>query len=174
MEMSTTILMENFEVNAVVNIGTAGGLQEDMKVLDIVVSLQVVHHDIDVPGWEKGFDLKERCYYSNEELVKIMRLVVQGEESSVWFGNIVTGDSFVYKDEQFNEIMKNYSGALCAEMEGASIAQVCQHYEKPFIIIRSLSDIVHHEENGMTFDEYAERASKRSALWCQKFVEVKG
>ncbi len=169
--MSTTILMENFDVDGVVNIGTAGGLQKEQNVLDVVVSVQVTHHDIDVPGWEKGFDLDERCYFSNPSFLEMMRNVVGTENKQVWFGNMITGDCFIYRDKQIEEINEHYPTALCAEMEGASIAQVCDHYKKPFIIIRSLSDIVHHEESSMMFEEYAQKASKRSALWCEKFIE---
>ncbi len=170
--MTTTILLENFQVSKVINIGTAGGIQSHLKVLDVVVSLQVTQHDLDVPGWDKGFDKAGFCYYADERLVENIRLLTEKEEDRVWFGNIVTGDCFIYLEEQLDRLKKEYPEALCAEMEGASIAKVCDHYKIPFIIIRSLSDIVFQEGNEMSFDEYADKASARSAKWCEKLIEM--
>ncbi|MFV0479497.1 MAG: 5'-methylthioadenosine/adenosylhomocysteine nucleosidase [Anaerorhabdus sp.] len=168
--MSTTVLLENFEVEIVVNIGTAGGLHPDMKVLDVVIAKQVTCHDLDVPGWEKGFDDEERCYYSDQKLLDVMHKITGDDQ--VWIGNMVTGDIFVCRDEQIKQIKKNYPNALCAEMEAAAIGQVCTHYQKPFLVIRSLSDIAYQDNNQMTFYEYEVRASERSANWCVKFVEA--
>ena len=50
--MATTILLENFSIDCIVNIGTAGGLQVQQNILDAVISTQVVQHDYDTsPGW---------------------------------------------------------------------------------------------------------------------------
>ena len=43
--MATTILLENFSIDCIVNIGTAGGLQVQQNILDAVISTQVVQHD---------------------------------------------------------------------------------------------------------------------------------
>ena len=53
--MSTTLLLEHFDVDGVINIGTAGGLLENQEVLDVVISTRIAHHDVEVPGWNHGF-----------------------------------------------------------------------------------------------------------------------
>ena len=53
--MSTTLLLEHFDVDGVINIGTAGGLLENQEVLDVVISTRIAHHDVNVPGWNHGF-----------------------------------------------------------------------------------------------------------------------
>lgn len=168
--MSTTVLLENFDVDEVINIGTAGGIHRDLEVLDVVVSTRVAHHDVDVPGWDKGFDGRS-SYVADKELVNKFQRIKEDNER-IWFGDIVTGDCFVMTPLQVESIEKNYPGALCAEMEGASIAQVCTHYKKPFVIVRSLSDIVYLENNEMTFEEYVQKASERSARWCEKLMSL--
>lgn len=170
--MSTTLLFEHFDVTGVVNIGTAGGLDQRQNVLDVVVSKKVAHHDVDVPGWPKGFDQEKTCYTADPKMISAVEEITKDSSETVWFGNIVTGDCFVYRDEQIARIQEEFAGALCAEMEGAAIAQVCVHYGCPFVILRSLSDITHKAGNEMTFDEYAVKASIRSAKWCEQFIEV--
>lgn len=171
--LSTTILFEHFDIDGVVNIGTAGGLNINQEVLDVVVSEKVAYHDIDVPDpyWPKGFDQNKTCFKADEHYVNVIKEITSENKDRVWFGNIVTGDGFIYREDQIERIQREYPGALCAEMEGAAIAQVCRHYNKPFIILRSLSDITHKQNNEITFDEYAIKASQRSASWCEKFIK---
>lgn len=169
--ISTTIMFEHFKIDGVINIGTAGGLDMKEEVLDVVVSTRVAHHDIDVPGWDVGFDQERNSFIADQKMIDCLKSIVD-ESDRVWFGDIATGDCFIYREDQIQRIMKDYPTALCAEMEGAAIAQVCRHYQCPFVIIRSLSDITHKEGNELSFDEYAEKASSRSALWCEKFIQV--
>ncbi len=172
--ISTTILFEHFDINGVINIGTAGGLDPRQEVLDVVISERVAHHDIDVPGpdddWPKGFNQDKTCYQADQGMLDVLKEITKDSKERVWFGNIATGDCFIYREDQIQRIQADYPGALCAEMEGAAIGQVCRQYNCPFVIIRSLSDITHKENNEMTFDEYAVKASERSAMWCERFI----
>lgn len=170
--LTTTLLFEHFDVSGVVNIGTAGGLVSNQSVLDVVVSKKVAYHDVDVPGWPKGFNQTKTCYIADSEMIKAVEQVTQDTQETVWFGNIATGDCFVYRDDQLQRIQQEYPEALCVEMEGAAIAQVCTHYGCPFVILRSLSDIAHQAGNEMTFDQYAAKASVRSAKWCERFIQA--
>ena len=170
--MCTTILLENFDISGVVNIGTAGGLSHDEQVLDVVISDKVAHHDMDVSvfGWPLGFEQDKTCYKANDDYIKIMKKIIE-KEDRVFIGNIASGDSFIHRDDQIDLINKNFPNALCAEMEAAGVAQVCKHYDIPFIVIRSLSDITVKEGNDLDFNTYVSLASKRSAVWCKKFIK---
>lgn len=50
--------------------------------------------------------------------------------------------------------------ALCVEMEGASIAQVCFLSHIPFLVIRSISDVTNND-NVITYEEFLESSSKK-------------
>ena len=52
--------------------------------------------------------------------------------------------------------------ALCCEMEGASIAQVCYLSHIPFLVLRSISDIPNND-NVVTYEEFLESSSKKVA-----------
>ncbi len=170
--MTTTVLCEHYDVKGLINIGTAGGLKDDEEVLDVVVSTKVAHHDVDVTpfNWPRGFDQTKTCYCADERYVKAIKSVINSKDR-VWVGPMVSGDSFIYNEKQVSEILKYYPEALCAEMEAAAVAQVATHFNKPFVIIRSLSDITLRENNDLAFDEYVVIASKRSAEWCYKVVD---
>ena len=173
--LSTTVLFEHYDVDFVINIGTAGGLLADQNVLDVVVSTCVAHHDMDLSvfEWPKGFNQDKTCYQADPNLVELVSRIIQ-EKDHVWVGPIASGDSFIYNEQQVAMIKKDYPEALCAEMEAAAIAQVCRHFNKPFVVIRSLSDITLKSDNHLTFNEYIILASERSALWCEKIVHEYG
>ena len=50
---------------------------------------------------------------------------------------------------------------ICAEMEGASVAQVCSKWKVPFVVIRSISDIG-DETSEEDFRAFTPLAAKRA------------
>ena len=171
--LTTAILLERYPIKGVINIGIAGGLDPREEVFDIVISERTAHHDIDIPGdnWPKGFDQTKTCFRSDAGYVKTARKVMKKMHQKAWIGDMVSGDQFIYRNKQITEILKNYPTALCAEMEGASIAQVCSRYKVPFIVIRSLSDIARKKNNEKSADFNVVQAADASALFCEKFLE---
>ncbi len=174
--ISTTLLLQNFEIEGVINIGTAGGLQKGQKVLDVVVSDKVCYHDYDlyVEHWSyrKGFDYEPALFKADSNYINIVKKIIEDNNDRVWIGPTVSGDMFVNKQSQIDKILSEYPEALCSEMEAASIAQTCEIFDTPFVIIRSLSDITVEEGNDLTFDEYVSKASVRSAYYTAKFIDV--
>ena len=84
---------------------------------------------------------------------------------------IASGDRFV-DHSMATKLIEEYPQAVCAEMEAGAIAQVCSHYQIPFVILRSLSDVAWKQENALDFETYKELASRRSAQLCERFVEA--
>lgn len=168
--MATAILLERFDIEFIINIGTAGGLNQDQNILDAVVSERVVQHDFDtspVDG-EAGLGL---YFDADQALAETCRKVLTRMNIAVHHGLIASGDCFVARDEDVNRIKKYYPNAICAEMEAGAIAQVCAHYKMPFVVLRSLSDITHKADSHMDFIEYVEYAAKRSAEFCREFMK---
>lgn len=170
--ITTTLLIEHYDITGIINIGTAGGLVDNQKTLDVVVSIKVAQYDIDVVGWSKGFNQDKTCYKANEKYIDVIKNIIQENNDRVWVGNIASGDQFVCRDDQVNYILANYPDAICAEMEAGAVAQTCSYFNIPFVIVRSLSDITLHPSNELTFEEYVEKAAARSAIWCEKFVNA--
>ena len=63
----------------------------------------------------------------------------RGGAPAVHRGLIATGDQFI-KDEHRHSILNDFPDALCVEMEGGAIAQVCHLNQVPFIVVRVISD----------------------------------
>ncbi len=61
--------------------------------------------------------------------------------------------------------------ALCVEMEGASISQVCHLCNIPFLVIRAISDSAYEKDNHHGFEEFLEISSKRAAKFIEEFID---
>lgn len=168
--MATTILLENYNIDAVVNIGTAGGLAPCQEVLDAVISTRVVQHDMDTSAidGEEGIGL---YFDADKDLADICVEALSALDVQVYQGLVASGDQFIADESQLKRLHMHFPEAICAEMEAGAIAQVCTHYHIPFVVLRSLSDVAHKEDSHMDFLTYVGHASKRSAAFCKELMK---
>lgn len=168
--MATTLLMKNYPITTVLNIGTAGGLCTNQEVLDLVISDKIVQHDYDtsILDGEEGIGL---WYQADQELVSLCKTIFTNLNECCHIGLVASGDQFIAEEEQLRILEQKFPKAMCAEMEAGAIAQVCTFFHVPFVVIRSLSDIAHKEKSHLDFCEYVHMASKRSAMLCKEVVK---
>lgn len=171
--LSTTLLLDHFDIDCVINIGSAGGLKRCQNVGDIVISSKVVHHDVDITAF--GREIGEvpdmpRFFEPDADLLYKVNDILKKLNIDSHIGLIGSGDQFISRQDQVDKIITNFPDIMCAEMEAASIAQVCHIYNVKFIITRSLSDIFNKGENHIQFDEYLKEASQKSAKMCYHLI----
>lgn len=172
--ISATLLFENYKIDHLINIGSAGGLDLSQEVGDVVISSAITYHDVDVTAFNYKYGQMAggpEKFIPSEYLMDITQKVLNEMNVTSHVGLIVSGDTFVCNNTHVEKIKEHFPEAMCAEMEAAAIAQVCNVYQIPFIIIRSLSDIFNKGDNGIQFDEYIITASKSSATMCKKVIE---
>lgn len=163
--MATTIMHERFSPSAVINTGSAGGFSEALEVGDIVISTQVVHHDVDVTSFDYEYGQvpgMPAMYLADESLIEKATVALKDLAVPCSVGIIATGDSFMDDPERVRFVSEKFPTLLAAEMEAASVAQVCYQYDKPFVIIRALSDIA-GKESTVSFDAFLTTAAKNAA-----------
>lgn len=127
--------------------GVAGGVDPELRVGDIVVSTDLVQHDVDVTplGYERGTIPDETpAWQANEQLTELaMQAAADIEGIQAKAGRVASGDQFIASAEGVQFLASQF-GAACAEMEGAAVAQVCARAGVPFVVIRSISDTADH------------------------------
>lgn len=141
----TQILVDCFDVTAVVNTGIAGSLRNEINIGDIVLSKDALHHDMDstgfgyAPGQVPRMDVLS--FQADERLVELAKECCGRVNPDIqsFVGRVVTGDQFI-SDKAKKEWIKNQFEGYCTEMEGAAIAQACYLNQVPFLIIRAISD----------------------------------
>ncbi len=170
---TTQILIDNIKVDYIFNIGVAGGIDKSLKVGDIVLGEKLVQHDFDITAFNhaKGFIPGVGESVSTDEyLLSVSSKVFEDENISHKTGVIASGDIFC-TETWMSEKINNKFNALCVEMEGASIAQVCYLSHVPFLIIRSISDVPNND-NVITYEEFLSSSCKVVASAMSKILKV--
>ncbi|MBE0424987.1 MAG: 5'-methylthioadenosine/S-adenosylhomocysteine nucleosidase, partial [Lutibacter sp.] len=78
-------------------------------------------------------------------------------------GDIASGDQFISSLKKIKKLNKKLPTAICVEMEGAAVAQVCFEYEVPFSIIRVISDKA-NDNATIDFPKFANSIASKYAL----------
>lgn len=173
--MATTLLIQHFNVDAVINTGSAGAIQEGMAIGELVISKELTYHDVnnEVFGYSYGQipQMPER-YVADAELSQKVEETAVDQTWDIHTGLIVTGDSFVGSTDEINKIKEHFPLALVTEMEGAAVAQTCNQFNIPCVVIRAVSDTA-DEEASVDFDEFVVLAGKRSAELVLSFIKNK-
>lgn len=171
--MSTTILLERFHPDYIINTGSAGGLNPQLNVGDVVISSEVRHHDVDVTafGYEYGqVPQLPAAFEADAKLIQIAEASAKEIEGiQTVKGLITTGDSFMSDPDRVEYIKTKFTNLQAVEMEAAAIAQVAYQFGTPFVIIRSLSDIA-GKESDISFDQFLNTAAVNSATLVMKIT----
>jgi adenosylhomocysteine nucleosidase len=173
--MSTTILLEKYKPDCIINTGSAGGYNPELNVGDAVISTEVRHHDVDVTafGYEYGqVPQLPAAFIADEKLINVAEHAANEIENfQIVKGLIATGDSFMEDPVRVDFVRKKFEDLQAVEMEAAAIAQVAYRFEVPFVIIRSLSDIA-GKESELSFDQFIDKAALHSSTLVMKMVEA--
>ncbi len=173
---TTQIMIDKFGIEYIINIGSAGSINDEIKYGDIIIGKYVLQHDFDITafGHEKGYISNIGVKLeSNKKLIKRCEYVIKNMKNLEYrciVGTIATGDIFCTSKKMKDKIRTKFD-ADCVEMEGAAIAQVAYLSDIPFIIIRSISDTP-NEENQIDFNKYLKMAANRCALFIEKLLQA--
>ena len=172
------LVLSDYDVGCVINIGSAGGLQPDQRVLDLVVPREVVYTDVDLtafglaPGQMHG---EPPRFFPDPRLLAIFdRLVAEGAvPHTCHHGLLGSADSHIARPGQVAQIRERFCNeVLCVEMEGGAVAHVCTRFGVPFLILRALSDVpAHGGDCALDFQRFLTRASAASARICLELVQ---
>jgi adenosylhomocysteine/aminodeoxyfutalosine nucleosidase len=170
--LTATIMIEKFGVEKLLFSGVAGAINPKLKIGDLIVAKGLVQHDLDITAFGHPFGYVpegEVCTLADEELLKISQDVAKDLNLELKSGIIATGDQFVASSEK-KEWIEGTFEADALEMEGASVAVVCDALNVPFFILRAISDSADMDA-GFDFDEFLKSSAKVSADFIVKMVE---
>lgn len=174
--MATTLLIQLYKPDYVINTGSAGGFNDALQVGDVVISNELRYHDVDatVFGYEFGqVPGMPANYLPDSFLVEVAEKAAKEIDVQVLTGLITSSDSFMDDEVRVNAVKELFPTVHAAEMEAAAIAQVCYQFKQPFVIIRSLSDIA-GKGTKVSYEQFLKTASVNSANLVQLIVKELG
>ena len=165
----TQILVDDFGVDYVINTGIAGSLKAEIDIADIVISSDVLHHDMDATGF--GYPLGQIPRMDTLSFKADDRLIELAKEFTsvgVHVGRVVSGDQFI-SDKAVKERISSEFAGYCTEMEGAAIAQAAYLNKVPFVILRAISDKA-DDSATMDYPTFEKQAIANSVLLLKELV----
>ncbi|MEG1856767.1 MAG: 5'-methylthioadenosine/S-adenosylhomocysteine nucleosidase [Acinetobacter sp.] len=180
---ATAIAIERYKPIAIINQGTSGGHDPDLKVYDIVLGKYTTNigafrtpklaagQGADSLQWNEAFDVLPadesdpepiaiRKFQANNDLIAAAeKAKVRYSKGQVVEGTIGSADVWNNELDRIAFFHKNY-GTSVEEMEAASVAQVASQFNVPFLGIRILSNNI---TNNGAYDPGTGEA-------CQEFV----
>jgi adenosylhomocysteine nucleosidase len=179
----TTLLADRFGCRAVVFSGVAGGLDPALAIGDIVVADRVIQHDAGVledervrvyqPGHAPIINPTDRLGYpaDPELLVRVRdRLDGMAVPGQIVYGTVLSGDQYLNCGTT-RDRLRHELGGHAIEMEGGAVAQVCEAFGIPWLVIRALSDLA---GGGALFDftTFVDQAAATSATILRRLLPV--
>lgn len=135
-------LFNFYDVDNIIRIGSAGALQDDLKVMDIVIGMGACTDS----NYASQFNLPGT--YAPTASYELLDKAVKAAEklgTPVTVGNIVSTDVFYNANEKANDSWKSM-GALCVEMEAAALYMNAAKAGKKALCMLTISDHIYTGE----------------------------
>lgn len=175
--IASTLLCARYNPDLLISIGVAGGLLESQNTGDMVFSDQAIQADFDTSAID-GPQGIGKVFEADAALAASLMQTAAGLEMPAVSGAVATQDLFMADPKDYERLMRLFPQSVCSEMEGGAIAQTASAFGVPFVVIRSLSDVVVKDDNPMQFDQFAPMASQKAAMlleaWCQALSDRSG
>ncbi len=157
-----------YSPDCIINTGIGGGTCTKTHIGYVVIADKTVQHDMDttVLGDEAGtlFLPEESIVYlpCDENLISRLKKACDTVGGVKYItGTVATGDRFISGKENRQSLNDNF-GAVCCEMEGGSIGQVCRINKVPFAVLRSISDSMSEEDDAVEYSTFSKAAAELS------------
>ncbi len=170
--LTATTMLEMFACDMLLFTGVAGAVNSELKIGDLVVATKLAQHDLDITifGHPYGYVPGGSVYVESDPDLRALAKVVAAKMGvKLHEGIIATGDQFIASEERKEFIARTFK-ADALEMEGASVAVVCDALGVPFFILRSISDAADMDA-GFNFEEFVQSSAKISAEFLMKMLD---
>ncbi len=180
---TTAQLINDFNVEEIIFTGVAGAINSTLNIGDIVIGKNLYQHDMNASPLFEQFEIPmlEKKFLETKDATKLIEAsnyFLNNYEQyintsaalnfnincpKVIYGDIASGDQFISSKQKIKVLNTKLPTAVCVEMEGAAVAQVCYEYQIPFSIIRIISDKA-NDNATLDFSKFANSIASNYAL----------
>ena len=189
---TVTHLILEFKVDRIVFTGVAGAISPDLNIGDIVIGQHLYQHDMDARPLMRRFEIPltgKTSYEIPRQNIDTMAQAVHNflknnkefrkllAEQNILhpklvIGDIASGDLFISSQAMKDAMLRHLPSVVCAEMEGAAVAQVCDDYEVPLTVIRVISDNANEEAHTSAIGFVNQHAGEYSFSILDQYIQI--
>ncbi len=170
--LTASTMIQKFGCDTLLFSGVAGGINPKLEIGDLIIADKLCQHDLDITafGHPHGYVPEGNVFIETNANLRNIAIEVANEKNlKVIVGTIATGDQFVHSSER-KEFIETTFKADALEMEGASVAVICDALNIPFFILRAISDTADMEA-GFDFEEFLKSSAQTSAEYLIEIVK---
>ncbi len=149
--LSTQFIIDKYNPNVLINFGSVGAVNSNIKIGDYYIVDKCAQFDFDV----REIDPVPLGYIQDYDKVFFENYCPNLTYNKTTLG---TSDKFTSKKEVIDEVIN--MGCDIRDMEGASIAQVCTSNQVNLIILKGVTDVYGSGTDGEQFKENLNKISK--------------
>jgi len=189
---TATQLIVDYGVDSIVFTGIAGGISPEASVGDVVIGQRFFQHDMDARPLMRRFEIPltgKTSFGTDDYRMEIMSEAVhnflkkskdfrqQLQQSDIanpkmLVGDIASGDLFISGSDMKKSLIRNLPSVVCAEMEGAAVAQVCDDYGVPLTVVRVISDVADESAHKGAIDFVSKHAGDYSLGIIKEYIAL--
>ena len=144
---------------------------------DVVVAQRLFQHDMDARPLMRRFEVPltgKTSFEIAEKQVEMSRQAVYNflknakdfraalvendiEQPRLFVGDVASGDLYLSTQDMCKALNRNLPSVLCADMESAAVAQVCDDYGVLLCVVRVISDSFEESRHADTAKDFVER-----------------
>ena len=160
-------LFEQYDVDRIMRIGSAGAFSDDIKLMDVVMAQGACTNSNFAAQYRLGGTFAPIADFG------MLRTAVEVSEKlgvTPHVGNVLSSDVFYNDDPDFNDRWKRM-GVLCVEMESAALYMIAARLQKQALGIFTISDHLYRpealsaEERQTSFDEMMKIALETAYIY---------
>ena len=170
----TQILIDQFNVEYIINVGVAGGLNPELNIGDWVIASDCTKVEGETLFDDKEIaanEFKTETYIEmNQKLIKVAEEgvnLLRGNQKA-FIGYVASEDEFVCSMKVQKHIYTPHT-AYCAEMEGTSIANTCFWNQISFVMVRIISDKADQNPD-MNFEDFVDESARNTSRVIENIV----
>ena len=138
-------LINEFGVKQLIRLGSAGSLQEEVDLRNLVIAMSASHNS----GMYKHI-FNDDYFAPTADFSMFQKAIDIANATSVRYhaGNVLSSDTFYFDDKSYYELWSKFN-TLCVEMETAALYTLAAKYNVKALSILTISDSV---VNGKSLD----------------------
>jgi adenosylhomocysteine nucleosidase len=190
-----TLLADRFRCRTIVFAGVAGGLDPELHIGDVVIADRVIQHDAGViederlhryqAGHVPFINPTDRLgYAADHQLIGRVKQCLEAftlpalsrtagghdQPPRIAYGTILSGDQYLHCAATRARFQRDVGG-LAIEMEGGALAQVCESFGIPWLVIRALSDLAGRDSR-FDFTAFVDEVAAASARILRRVLPI--
>ena len=173
--IGTMLLIQQHHPDCIISTGLAGGIDAEMRVMDVLVASELMYHDVWC-GEGNEYGQVQGCparYEADPTLLRLAMELSSTSDRSAVKGLLCTGDKFITNRDEQAAIKRQIPQGLAVDMESTAIAQTCYLQKVPFLTIRIISDTPGNTDNHQQqWSDFLASMCDRSFQWVSQYLNV--